>query len=572
MNVRAYIFIIMGVVALLFAGCNSEEWEFDGETAEQTTAGFQWTRAEDVETHSKFLRNFGLGYSYDAVRGSYCDWQDIRCQVINRYFVEFVQRVSGDPLIHTSTARRSDINQTFEYSLRDYVANVHLDLKEEMDLGLYKKQKRKRQNFIEDGVQESYYFMLEEKQMLVERYLSYASIMERYREQPDILTVSFRNAVEHLKETYEENIAAVDSFINVWGTHVIVSAQIGGSLNIDLMNYMWRWSDQAKIDEWTTEEFMKKKKERETHSANDEYQWLEHARLNITAKGGDQSTLTNLLGEYKPDGSRTFSTDGISAWRNSLYYDPDNELASNVELIGMRVIPIWEFAELVSAPMARRIKAAVQQDAALQQELLGDWNFFDATFPIRYTQTACLHRNSNGDWQRYERTGAEGMVVNIESGGRYVATVCHEEIEGLDLWVCYPIYEGKVKLACGLGVGSDNQTYNVRWIGGKATVTPRDDVAGDDFYITNGAVRVAPTEGVDYAESHAMPYIELAGGVQPDGSYKATAYDVTKEGADFVLCATNVNNLIGFTLASGNRYVRNNGYTYIYNPNEIKYE
>ena len=37
MNVRAYIFIIMGVVALLFAGCNSEEWEFDGETAEQTT-------------------------------------------------------------------------------------------------------------------------------------------------------------------------------------------------------------------------------------------------------------------------------------------------------------------------------------------------------------------------------------------------------------------------------------------------------------------------------------------------------------------------------------------------------
>ena len=164
------------------------------------------------------------------------------------------------------------------------------------------------------------------------------------------------------------------------------------------------------------------------------------------------------------------------------------------------------------------------------------------------------------------------MVVNIESGGRYVATVCHEQIGGLDLWVCYPIYEGKVKLACGLGVDNDNQTYNVRWIGGKATVTPRDDVSGNVFYITNGAVRVTPTEGVDYAESHAMPYIELAGGVQPDGSYKATAYDVTKEGADFVLYATNVNNLIGFTLASGNRYVRNNGYTYIYNPNEIKYE
>ena len=247
MSSRAFLYII-SLAALLFVGC-SDDSVLDDFPVEPPAADFQWTRAEDMETHSKFLRNFGLGYSYDAVRGSYCDWHDIRCQVINRYFVEFVQRTTGDGLIHTSTARRADINQTFEYSMRDYIANVHLDLKEEMDIGLYKKQKRKRQNFIEDGVQESYYFMLEEKQMLVERYLSYASIMERYREQPDVLTLSFRNAVEHLKETYEDNIAAVDSFINVWGTHVIVSAQIGGSLNIDLMNYMWRWSDQAKIDE-----------------------------------------------------------------------------------------------------------------------------------------------------------------------------------------------------------------------------------------------------------------------------------------------------------------------------------
>ena len=408
--------------------------------------------------------------------------------------------------------------------------------------------------------------------MLVERYLSYASIMEHYREQPDVLTLSFRNAVEHLKETYEDNIAAVDSFINVWGTHVIVSAQIGGSLNIDLMNYMWRWSDQAKIDEWTTEEFLKKKKERETHTANDEYQWLEHARLNITAKGGDQSTLTSLLGEYKPDGTRTFSTDGISAWRNSLYYNPDNESASNVELIGMRVIPIWEFAELVSSPMARRIKAAVLQDAALQQEILGDWNFFDTSFPISYPRAACKYRDTNGSWQRYERTDADAMVVNIVSGGRYVATVCHEQIEGQDLWVCYPIYEGRVNLACGVGVDSELMAYNVKWVGGKATVKPRDEMAGDHFYITNGAVRVKPTEGVNYAESYPLPALAVSGGVRPDGSYSSTVYPVMKDGCRFIFSAPSLlNDVVGWRLTD-EFYTHEDNYTYIYNPNEIKYE
>ena len=583
MSSRAYLYI-MCLAVLLFMGCSDEELALDGDSVENATADFQWTRAEDVETHSKFLRNFGLGYSYDAVRGSYCDWHDIRSQVINRYFVEFIQRVTGDGLIHTSTARRSEINQTFEYSFRDYVANVHLDLKEEMDLGLYEKTKRRRQNFIEDGVEESYYFLLEEKQMLVERYLSYASIMERYREQPDILTLSFRNAVEHLKETNEEDLAAVDSFINVWGTHVIVSAQIGGSLNIDLMNYMWRWSDQAKIDEWTTEEFLMKKKERQTHSNNDEYQWLEHARLYITAKGGDQNTLTGLLGEYKPDGSRTFSTDGISAWRNSLYYDPNDESASNVELIGMRVVPIWEFAEAVSHRQALRIKAAIQQDAAMQQELLGNWNFFDTSFPISYQTATCQYRNTSGKWQRYERTDADAMVVNIESGGRYVATVCHEQVVGHDLWVCYPIYEGKVNLACGVGVDSNQLAYDVKWVGGKCKVTPRSDVAGDCFYITNGAVRVKSTEGVTYAESHALPAVAIAGGVKPDGGYSSTVYPVMKDGSRFIFNTRGLlddvvgwrlsDEFVGAVIAPNTivTYMHKDNYTYIYNPNEMKYE
>ena len=569
------------LLVLLVTGmsaCSDDELLPDEDSLPGTEcdAPFQWTRAEDVETRSQFLRNFGVGYSYNAVRGSYCDWKDIRCQVVNRYFLEQLQRRSGEVFLHTTTTEYTSTSQKYEYSKRDYVANVHMETKEEIDLGLYESEMRKRQNFIEDGVQETFYYTLEEKNMMARRYLSYKSMLELYRNQPDILTLSFRNAISHLSETQEDDMAAIDSFVNVWGTHVIIDAELGGKISVDLMNYMWRYQDQGKDEEWTTEEFLTAVKENSSHSTSDKYTWIEDCRLNINAKGGDQSTLTNLLGEHAPDGTRTFSIDGISEWRRSLYYDPDDEHTSNVELVGMTVVPIWEFAEILDKWVALRIKAAVLQDVTLQQQLLGDWNFFDASFPVRYPTAQCKWRQGTNSWQTYTRSDEKDnpMVVNIESGGRFVATVCHETIQGIDLWVCYPIYEGRINLACGYGVDENQQTYSVKWINGQVTLKKRSEVGGPTFYITSGAIRCYPLDEVQYAESHPMPYIELAGGVTITGGYQsADAYNVRKVNTDFELTApTGLTDIVGFTESrTKGLYRRNENYVYIYNPNEVKY-
>ena len=46
--------------------------------------GFKWVLSKDLATRSSFVRNFGVGYSYDAVKGRFCNWEDILCQVISR--------------------------------------------------------------------------------------------------------------------------------------------------------------------------------------------------------------------------------------------------------------------------------------------------------------------------------------------------------------------------------------------------------------------------------------------------------------------------------------------------------
>ena len=424
-------------VAVSCSDDSLEVWAGDAQTAE-SPAAFQWTRAQDMETHDLFLRNHGVGYSYDAVRGEYCNWQDIRCQVIDRASVEQLQRMTGQVLLTTTPMNTLRSTGKFEYSKRDYVANVSLNLKEEIDIGLYKGEKRKRQYFIEDGIEESFFYSLNEQILRANTTLSPANVRALYNDKNKwILTESFRGAIEHLGQSTQQDYAAVDSFVNVWGTHVITEAWLGGSLRIDLMNYMWRWNDKSKTEEFTTEEFLQAVKSKDEHrSGTDEFQWIEHGRLNITARGGDQSVLTSLLGEHKADGTRDFSIDGVAKWRMSINYDPADELGSNVELVEMRVTPIWEFAELVDPYVALRIKASVLQDAAVQQSLLGEMNFFNVSLPVACPSVTCSYREATGQWTPFTRTDsdAEPMMANIVSGGRYVAVVCRETIDEKRLW------------------------------------------------------------------------------------------------------------------------------------------
>lgn len=170
-------------------------------------------------------------------------------------------------------------------------------------------------------------------------------------------------------------------------------------------------------------------------------------------------------------------------------------------MVSMDVVPIWDFISALDEDVARRVKAHVLNDAKAMQALLGERNFFSAAFPVKYPTAKCQYRKQTGNWTPLTRTDSEEepMVVNIVSGGRYIATVCHEKLNGKWHWVAYPIYEGKVKLACGLGVReSDNTFWNIRWKNGLLFT---DEVAfpsgakpsGEMFYINGGVLAMSPT-------------------------------------------------------------------------------
>ena len=121
---------LAGVVLtlLVLTSCNDylEDYAEQSPTVAVEAAPFQWTRAQDIETRAMFVRNHGLGYSYNAVRGEYGKWEDIRCQVVDRYALEEYSKLTQSDFVKFQKSTYVSDKSSFKYSLRDYVASVNM--------------------------------------------------------------------------------------------------------------------------------------------------------------------------------------------------------------------------------------------------------------------------------------------------------------------------------------------------------------------------------------------------------------------------------------------------------------
>ena len=479
-----------------------------------------------------FLRNFGVGYGYNAVSGRYCNYDDIRCQVLNRRQLERAAVNMQEKLFFADYTTRSFFRDTVAYSDHDYVAIFNLDENSSINCVVYSQEQTIRQNILEDGLRQNFYYCADETHQVARQWINVASTkaaMQAGLDPQNLLTASFRDAVRHLGDTNDP--AAVDSFIRVYGTHVVVGAAVGGRLHIDLKNSMKRYSRRLQEEEFKSEDLLVAFKSRsENRQLSEQYAWVEDASINVTAYGGDQSALSQLVGPQRYDGSRRFDVASLSAWRSSITFVPDDEYASNAEMIDMEVVPIWEF--VFDADAAAKLRTRITSDAALARKLLGEKNFASCSFPLRHDEARCQVARRNGSWETVtHRTGNRGdrHVVFVVSGGRYVAMQSYEYLSGPGVkgqyfWTVYPVYGTEVKLYCGLAVSeADGSVYRLV-MGSDGYVRPQvltgaEQVGWDaTVYLNAGQLSLTAQQGYDYAPATPMLYVEPTHGVNTDGT------------------------------------------------------
>ena len=535
-------------VAVGMASCSEYE-EDQGERIEERGDAFSWTRGTVGETRYAWLRNFGVGYGYDGVGGHYCNYDDIRAQVINREALREAESIYG-PLSMQNTSTYSSVHQKVYYSEHDYIASFDFASKKEVSCLLYNGEVRKRQYILEDGLRQSFYYVIEERHVKGEQSLSAFSIQtvvkeeekreERGERRGRVLTLSFRNAINHLKSV-GCTAAAVDSFIKVYGTHVVTQAQMGGSLRLELKNSMKRYHDRVAETSFTSEDVLLafNNRNESRRKWGDAYGWVEESSVNVMVRGGDQSLLTDIIGERRYDGQRETSLNSLGKWSQSIVFDTDNDDLTNAEMLSMECEPIWDF--IPDRKVSEAVRARITSDAALARQLLGDKNFASCAFPLRHAEASCQVARGDGTWQtvsHHAGNRSDRHVVYVVSQGRYVAMQCYEYLSQTGVksqyyWTVFPVSDTSVNLYGGYAVGeTDGRVYRLVMTDGtlkpQALADNEQPSQTQTVYLNGGKLSFSPQDGYTYADAKQMLYVEPTHGVNPDGTVDVTYVVVDK--------------------------------------------
>lgn len=538
---------------------------------------------------NNFVRHHGVGYSIDAVSGKFCDLSYLRCQVLNHAVLSEVNSrpdvlyklIEEDPTLSETTDERYTAT-----SLEDYIHRSHFSANADAQIVLFGGDISATFDVFEQGTNETY--IMHEATMLKRGYyhMELDAIKDYTDRYPNLLTSSFRHAVEALSKTGKDDRKAVDDFIDTYGTHIVTTALLGAKLSIDVQvetrKYQTLYSDKLDFSVSLSELW---KQHGSSSEETEEYTVLKDCKCRVDVLGGDVSIVKPIIG-LTTFGNTNGNIDDymIQDWKSSVKYDADNLANSNTELIDMEVTPIWEL--IADKTTAERVQARIEGNAALMQQLLGNRNFINTSFPAAPTAVTC---RIGQERQRFDNPD----VVDIVCSNRYIATVCHELVPEISteekVWVAYPIYEGYAKLANGLCLYNDS-AYSVSWMNNRYQIKNLGYNKGETIYMTLGMLGTNKASNMEYQKSYPVLGCERPGGIDTGGKLAGNVVKVYKWFGHFYLLddTSRYDNIPNWSYEADlppeaevypqwidgiyrNRMRRNDDYVYIWNPTEIGY-
>ena len=537
-----------------------------------------FTRAaqEDAMSISDFRRSYGVGFSYDGIWGEPCNLKDVHCRVLNLDSLLAFGEDYGEQLFRMSSSSSMETKCIAAYSHSDYTQQTSFYADVEAELLVFNGSYQANINVWEEGETNDFFCDVSYLAPSMSMSLVDASISSFVVEDSitSMLTPNFLEAIRWLER--HRDAATIDSFLVCYGSHVVTSASIGGSITVhmtmqrDSLNdiYSNRQLGAATVAAIFTSTTIGEDYKKELNLLNS-------ADCSVTVKGGDLSAIPNELMHFR-FGERPNLSQYVGKWQGSLNYNPTDYAHNNLEMVEMHVVPIWDF--IPNRDVANRVRIRVEGTA---EELIsqgGYQNFTNTSFKLPSSVTCKMGGQS--------RTFDQPAIANVIASGRYVATICREQIDlpevGVkELQVVYPIYNQQVNLSCGYATFGDT-AYKVRWVGGKCEVkkdsvnTPQPD---GTIYMTYGVPGSVKYTNIKYQPCHTVIGYEWPMSIKKDGSLDASKpyYLTYKRGTDFFLRTANgqeqsgkLDGLPNWLLKNG-RMVRNKKYYYYWNPNEVKF-
>lgn len=509
---KYYLFSFLLFLLLAGTACNERDLLEDLSADSTMSSEFWYTRQLTKAQQLELQKNFGLGFSYNAIEGSKADLSSVRCQVLNITELDN----EGQTIVNTGT--HSKIFSDVSHSFSEYCQVTNVTGAVSGDVLIYKKDYSKVAAIYEHAMDTTTIFTSSYDLQVRESSIDTTDINELIKQEPSrFLTPSFLFAIEKLKNAKESDILVVDSFIEIFGTHVVCDAKIGAKLNMDVR------TRRADIHDYKSEQLISKEKMnllfKKTESSLTQTeqsflrQVLNNSTIDLKVKGGNTSIFNGIISN--PTSNNPFAKEEtLNEWIKSIKFDANNSLDSNVELIDMKVAPIWIF--IPDDKIAKKVESRVKATAPTMQELYGNRNWINAGFNcnINTVYTWVANRGmtkTDNPW-----------ICNVVAANRYIATICREWIPEIDennsVCVAYPIYENKVDLTSGLCI-HNSKVYEVAWRYNQFVVKKiEDNFSGNNIYISCGCLSTSKMEGVNYISSNIMLAYEWPGSINIDGN------------------------------------------------------
>ena len=557
---KKILFFLFPCLFVFLFSCSDDQTLLTLDTQSSTDdvlAPCSMTRAEALN----LVLSQGVGYGYNAVEGEECNVPDVRSQVLEPNAI----RAAG---IQMNLGQIEDNNVHFDsytgFSLNELMEKVYFDAGGNAELavvfqgsvhGTYQLYSHKKIN--------SYYCKARATKDGFYSFIDGPTVSANVKDHPEMLSLNFRKALARLGSNPTK--IQMDSLINRYGTHVVTGCTLGGMMELDIRlekdSIATVYRDKA-----IGEVALMSLYDHTNQSSTDQYdlQIVNSGDSRLTVRGGDSRTLEFKLMNFNW-GRDAVSSQDVSAWLNSI--GADEERRQTLEMTSMDIMGIWEF--IPDPKVADMVEAHITGNAQLMLELYGYQNFVNTSFTAK---------PANNDM-----TGPD--CYNIEADGRYVATLCREQIPEIDIngpvWVAYPIYQQQVNIDTGLCI-HNGKAYRVGYRFGKMEVTPIDGEGyGNQIYMTSGYLYPISNKAVKYENNRVVVGYEWPGSITIGGSIDASkpVYLPYKQGGSFYLRLPNGTAQSGYLdglpnwIYNGtlNRMVRVSDYYYYYNPLEVSY-
>lgn len=301
----------------------------------------------------------------------------------------------------------------------------------------------------------------------------------------------FREAIRNMK-----SVGDASNIINTFGTHIVSSADLGGSISLEVLISR----EQSVEEEHSVKTVTKKvfgKKTSQSSSTYDKYveqNGLDY-QASIDCTGGTVATQ-NAIKAYI-DRKEQVPSSAIINWQNTFQDDPAETQDYNVGMVGCQLAPIYT---LINDPT----KQAWMKEAFEKYTNTPVTKYEDTPATVNIASAQQTWKNDN---HKRVLIGKLDNADRVLLANEYVPTIRTDKT----VTVAYPVLNGKAFYYSGVFVGDeDHAPGNVRWLGNNPVYEPSENITPNNatysslfntdtkslkqLYIYNGGVNILPSD------------------------------------------------------------------------------